>query len=246
MAEQLSVDYDDLINVQQLRTDELESTDLDLSGTAGSPGDQAHWDRAVAAIKEATDRIESYLGRRLIVRNYKLEIPPDKWKRDNDFDRYRVWSPEHPVVEIGDSGSDVTFKEPDHDQTILLLDYDADNGPDDEKTIDPVYSGYRRPDQVVGSVQSAGATETDLRNISDPDLSGLTKQPRILPWDIRKVATDLAMNMMHEAIEGNIGGGEITRQIRGEQITIRQPAETLVRQKLESIRRYKREFSHGG
>lgn len=239
----LSVDYDDLLTVSQLRADALEAHDLTLTQSAGSPDDEDDWNRAVLAIKEATSLIENWASRRFIVQSYKFELYPDRWNPDDDFDRYWLWAPEHPVVEIGDSDSDLTLRQEDHDQTQLLLSYDADNDRDDEKTVDPVYAGYRRPDQVVGSVQSASGNEVDL---TDQDgLSGLSVTPNVLPYIVRKVASDIAMNMIHEATEGNIGGGEITRQIRGEMITIRQPTSAFIDQKLARLRRYKHEFSHG-
>lgn len=202
----------DLLTVEQLRKAALNSIEIDLTQN-GSPNDQEAFDAAVDAIEAATGTIEGFLNRKLIVRNYRFKLYPSSWTLDDTFEEYWRWSPEFPLVEIGDSDSDVTIEDL-GDQSKLILDDSKD--PDDEKIIDPVYAGYKRSDQ---DISGTGSVPTDLTQESE--LSGLTVAPEDLPRDVVKAAVLLALHDLHQRVDATLATGEIEQTIRGETITLR-------------------------
>lgn len=187
----MAVDRTDLLTVDQLVVDSLESSAL-LDGL--STDDRTAIERVIGSVSRA---IEQHLDRNLIVRQYSSFRP--KWRlfterdSDNSDNEYYAWTDEWPVVEV--ETTDTTIRIHEDEDRIL-----ADSKPD---TVD-LFAGYEREDQDATG-----------------DLSDLDTSPDTLPNDIRDAAVRLCLHRLRLGEEQLWGIDERQVNVRGEAITTR-------------------------
>jgi hypothetical protein len=190
-------------------------TPQDIENDALGSSTAAQEDKGVVytAIRDAQAAIESYLDRPLQPEKQTQRVTRHDWLRHrHDTENYwTAWADVQPIVEVR-SPDEVSKDDPEHFRADYQQGYDIE-----------YVAGWRRSDQSAG----------------DFGLS-LTEDPPRLPGDIRRVATQLTLFLLHEAEQG-AGMGQ-TEQAVGSAgtVTISGPDSGFMQRKLSRLDSYKR------
>lgn len=209
----MSIRFRDLVTVDEVVGDSLSQSDL-----LDSP-DGDEYLAVERMVGWATDRIERYLQRNLIVQRYS-KFRPD-WevfdKRDPDLDdnEYVAEARQWPVVEVETSDPTVQI----HAEGDRILS-------DDVPEIVDLFAGYIRSDQKLSDAQNELSTD-------------LTTTPDTLPYDIRQVASNLVRHRLTVTENRLDGIQEKTAQVRQETITVRSPDRNYVGDQLRTLYTYR-------
>jgi len=205
----MPTESDDILTVQEVQEDALESS------SAVEDNAQEVVERA---IRDAQDRIVSYLHRPVIASVITESIGRYDWVRDEKptggafaDTRYLAWAKVQPVVEV-DSPEDVEVF---LDQSRLVHDR--------QEALKVTYiAGWKRRDQAKADLDVS------------PD-----QTPPNLPNDIRRVALKLALFELAEAQHG-AGIGQVTQAVgNGQTTTVQGPDSGYVDRQLSRLDSYR-------
>lgn len=185
--------YTDLITRQQLIRDADKSEDL-FDGGSLTSDEETLIDES---IRDATNDIERYLDRTVIVRKVDQGINRSKWRHDTGQadTKYVAWAREWPLVQVETSNVK-------RNRNLRKLERSS---PTTE--VVTYFAGYHREGQSL----------SDLQN----ELPNLSTLPDRLPGAIRRVALVLSLHYILRARSGNLGVGDtITQTVGPQQVQI--------------------------
>ena len=200
--------WDDILTVEEVQDAALASS----SAVEENPSDVVE-----DAVRDAQDRIATYLGMDPMVHRLKQGIRAHEWLEDETLDpvQWRAWADHQPAVEV-QSPAEVTIR---HDGLQFLR--------DEPKALTADYhAGWRRSDQTL----------SDLDGSNSGDLTDLTTEPPALPGDIRRTAIALTLFQIVDAEHGQAIGqmtqavgtaGTITVQGTDQHPILDKPAERV-------------------
>jgi len=204
----MSVRYNDLISDAQLEEAALKS----MAGLTIASNQVAIQE----AIRDTTDRFESFFDRFFIVRSFTQRIPINAWSYNRLLERYVAWASDKPIVEIKSivdtagstiSGTTVTREKSSPNSSYNWF---ATSTPRDCRVT--YFSGYKRSDQALADLTGTGPGQGGLTT--------LTVTPDDLPSDVRRKAIELAMLYMRRALDGTLGSSSRMQQVGSQVVTV--------------------------
>ena len=162
----------------------LLAQDVDDEGEFAFPFDITNTETLAtveAIIQEVTGIMEGAAGlsRNLVVREYTHYFQYSDWEYDNGREKYYVYAPQWPIVEIDTSGFTAgTSRDAWQNEQNLILYTSRFSGAIN------YYAGYKRSEQILTDIQS--------------ELPNLGTLPDDIPYDIRNVAMNAVLNLFAE------------------------------------------------
>ena len=191
----IALPYNALVTVDDIVRDSIDTVTIDTNNN--------QFTNAISeAILDVTGYVENYLDRQLVVRKYKQWIEYYDWHSTGTrYGTYECYALHWPIVEIVSVYSN-TSKEIVDDDVVTL----------EEAPLIPkryqrfitrypgnyeleYYAGYKREHSTLTGIQAY----TDPDDASETPLSGLTSLPPTLPYEIRKIVTELVLERLYKA-----------------------------------------------
>jgi len=174
----MATQWDDILTVQEVQDAALGST----STVDDNPDGVVE-----GAIRDAQDRIATYLSMDPIVHRRKESVALHDWIKDKTLDptQHRAWASHQPVVEV-ESPSEVSVR---HDSRQFLRQSPR------PLTVD-YFAGWKRSDQSL----------SDFNGTNSGTLTELGTEPSDLPGDIRRSVIALVLFELVDAEHGALIG----------------------------------------
>ena len=207
----MSLSYDALVTVDEVQRASLDSLEASFE-------DIEVLNETESVIHAVTERINGYMGRKLIVHQYIARYDDlywqVDWSLDQETDTYvAAYTTEWPIVEV-DSVTPTTASNPTIHASKRQLVTTLSNAVTPIRTV-TTFAGYRRADHTSVAVLKAATNLEGTAVCANCDTL-----PMLLPKDIQEVAMEMVLSRLNYRLTGLYGMRNLTFQAGVNPITV--------------------------